>query len=92
VSRTVDLVITGDGSAALAAAVDALQRGRRVLVALRSGDARVRRRFRRCLCKTTGVDDSQFSVMTNAEVVCVDGTDGVEAVVIVTRGRDACAP
>jgi hypothetical protein len=39
-TRTVDLVVTGDDRAALAAAVDAVQRGRRVLVVLRSGDAR----------------------------------------------------
>jgi len=34
--RTVDLVVTGDDRAPLAAAFDAVQRGRRVLVVLRS--------------------------------------------------------
>jgi len=82
VTGTVDLVVTGRDSAALAAAVDALQRGRRVLVVLRSGGARAGRRFRRCLRRAANADDSQFAVMTNAEVVCVDGVDGVEAVVI----------
>jgi len=80
--RTVDLVIAGDGSAALAAAVDALKRGRRVLVMLRPGHARVQRRFRRRLCRIADVEDGQVAVMTNADIVCVDGVNGVEAVVI----------
>ena len=83
--RTVDLVIVGDGINAHTAAVDALQRGQRVLVVLRSGEARAGPRLRRCLCRTASVDASQVTVMTRAEVVCVDGVDGVEAVVI----RDA---
>ena len=81
-TRTVDLVVTGDDRAALAAAVDTVRRGLRVLVVLRSGDARVVQRFRRCLCRAANRDDSQLTVMTNAQVVCVDGVDGVEAVVI----------
>ena len=80
--RTVDLVVVGDGGAARAAAVDALQRGRRVLVVLRSADARVGQRFRRSLLTTAGADGSQLWVMTNTEVVCVDGVDAVEAVVV----------
>jgi thioredoxin reductase len=89
VIRTVDLVISGGGSAALAAAVDALQRGQRVLVVSRPGDGRARRRFRRCLCKATNAEDGQVTVMTGAEVVCVDGVGSVEAVVIryVQTGR-----
>jgi len=47
--RTVDLVVTGDDRAALAAAVEVVRRGRRVPIVLRSGDARVARLFRRCL-------------------------------------------
>jgi thioredoxin reductase len=81
VSRTVDLVITGAGDAALAAAADALQRGRRVLVVLRTGDPLVERGVRRRL-RTANADESRVTVMTNAEVVCVDGVDSVEAVVI----------
>ena len=80
--RTVDLVVTGDDKAALAAAVDAMQRGRCVLVVLHSGDAREVQRVRRRLCLAANADHSRFTVMTNAEVVCVDGVDGVEAVVI----------
>jgi thioredoxin reductase len=79
---TVDLVIAGDASAAGAAAVTALQRGQRVLVVLRSADARVARRLRRRLLKTARADGGQLRIMTNAEVVCADGVDGVEAVVV----------
>ena len=82
---TVDVVIAGDGTVARAAAVDALKRGQRVLIVLRAGDARVARRLRRSLLRTSGTDGRQLSVMTGAEVVCVDGVDGIEAVVI----RDA---
>ena len=87
--RTVDLVISGDGGAALAAAVEALQRGRRVLIVLRSRGARLRRCFRRRVCRIAKAEAHQVTVMTSAEVVCVDGVDGVEAVVIryVTTGR-----
>jgi thioredoxin reductase len=74
---TVDLVVTGDERASVAAAVDAVRRGQRVLVVLRSDGARVVPRLRR-LCRAA---KSQLTVMTNAEVVCVDGVDGVEAVV-----------
>jgi len=44
---TVDLVVTGDETAAVAAAVDAVRRGQRVLVVLRSAGARVVSRLRR---------------------------------------------
>ena len=80
--RTVDLVVVGDSSNARAAAVDALERGRRVLVVLRSGKARVGRSLRRWLCRTASVGTGQLAVVTGAEVVCVDGVEGVEAVVI----------
>jgi hypothetical protein len=79
---TVDLVIAGDASAARAAAVRALQHGQRVLVVLRSGDARAARRLRRSLLESAGADGGQLRVMTSAEVVCADGVDGVEAVVV----------
>ena len=79
---TVDLVIAGDASASRAAAVGALRRGERVLVVLRSSDARVARRLRRSVLETAGADGGQLRVMTSAEVVCADGVDGVEAVVI----------
>ena len=80
--RTVDLVITGDNGAALAAAVGAVRGGRRVLVVLRPGDTRTVRRFRRCLRRAVNAGDSHLAVMTNAEVVCVDGVHRVEAAVV----------
>jgi thioredoxin reductase len=82
VTRTVDLVISGDGRAALAAAAEALRRGQRVPIVLRSGDPRVDRGFRRRLRTAANADDGRVTVMTNAEIVCVDGVDHVEAVVI----------
>jgi thioredoxin reductase len=79
---TVDLVITGDASAARPAALSALQHGQRVLVVLRSADARVARRLRRSLRKAAGPGGGHLRVMTSAEVVCADGVDRLEAVVI----------
>jgi thioredoxin reductase len=81
-TQTVDLVIAGDGSAARAAAVGALERGRRVLVVVRSGGAQRARRLRRDLRDTTGAGPGQLEVMADAEVVCVDGVGRVEAVVV----------
>jgi len=79
---TVDLVIAGDGGEVRAAAVSALRRGQRVLVVLHSADARAARRLRRTLRRTTGSGCGQLKVLTSAEVVCVDGVDRVEAVVV----------
>jgi thioredoxin reductase len=85
---TVDLVVTGEESAAVAAAVDAVRRALRVLIVLRSGGSRVPR-LRRRLCRAA---KSQLTVTTNAEVVCVDGVGGVEAVVVrYTRTGRLCA-
>ena len=78
---TVDLVVTGDGQAALAAAVDAVRRGQRVLVVLPAADGSRVSRARRA-CRATKTASGRLTVMSNAEVVCVDGIDGVEAVVI----------
>lgn len=88
-TRTVDLVISGDGPAARAVAADALQRGRRVLIVLRSGDAREARQTRRRLRRTAGAGSGSLALMTRAEVVCVDGVAGIEAVVVrrVVTGR-----
>ncbi|HEX6973308.1 MAG TPA: hypothetical protein VF147_02840 [Vicinamibacterales bacterium] len=80
--RTVDLVVAGDGPAACVAAVNALQRGQRVLAVLRPADARVARRLRRTLLETAGTGRGQLGVITGAEVVCADGIDTVEAVVV----------
>ena len=80
--RTVDFVVTGDGEAAFAAAFDAVRCGQRVLVVLGSGEARAVQSYRRRLRQAKNGDAGQLSVITHAEVVCVDGVDGVEAVVI----------
>ena len=80
--RTVELVVAGDGEAALAAAFDAARGGRRVLVVLRSGQARAVQSYQRRLRREKKCDAGRLIVMTPAEVVCVDGVDGVEAVVI----------
>jgi thioredoxin reductase len=85
---TVDLVVTGDETAAVAAAVDAVRRGQRVLVVLRAAGPRIVPRLRR-LCQAA---KHQLTVMTNAEVVCVDGVHGAEAVVMrYNRTRRLCA-
>ena len=92
-TRTVDLVVSGDASAARAAAVRAVHSGRRVLVVLRSGGTKAAQRFRRRLRRVENAEDGRLAaVMTNAEVVCVDGLDGVEAVVIrYSRTGHLCA-
>jgi thioredoxin reductase len=89
VIRTADLVISGNGDDACAAATDALRRGRRVLVVLRSGDARAARRLRRRFRGHATAGAGQAGVMTGAVVVCVDGVGGVEVVVLryVRTGR-----
>lgn len=46
------------------------------------GDARAARRLRRALRGAAPAGSGRLSVMTNAEIVCVDGVDRVEAVVI----------
>ncbi len=88
-TRTVDLVVAGNDKTAFATALDAVRRGRRVLVVLRSGGAPSAQRLRTRLCRTANADASRITVMTNSEVVCVDGVDGVEAIVIrhVRTGR-----
>lgn len=81
-SRTVDLVIAGGGTGALSAAAAALERGWRVLVLLPPRGSRQRRRFRRRLGTSVDVRPGRLVVMADVEVVCVDGIDAVEAVVI----------
>lgn len=91
-TRTVDLVVSGSDSTAFAAAVHAANSGRRVLVVLRSGGTRAAQRFRRRLRRAAKAEHGRLAVMTNAEVVCVDGVDGVEAVVIrYSRTGHLCA-
>jgi hypothetical protein len=86
VIRTVDLVVADDENAALAAAVDAVQGGRRVLLVLGGLDAR---RFRRDFRRVANGKEDQLTVITNAQV-CVEGIGSVEAVVIRISGE--CRP
>ena len=79
---TVDLVVAGAGHAARAAAATALQLGRRVLVVLRSADRAGARRLRRSLAGDSRAGGGELRIITGAEVVCADGVDGLEAVVV----------
>ena len=80
-TRTVDLVIAGDGAAVFPAAATAVRAGQRVLVLLRSSDARVGRRLRRRLRPVAIAGGGVCALEIDVAVVCVDGIAGVEAVV-----------
>jgi hypothetical protein len=88
-TRTVDLVIVGTHAAAAAAAIKGARRGMRVLVVIRSRRTGVNRRLRRSLRAAGENVQQRVTVLTGAEVVCVDGVHCVEAVVIrrVQTGR-----
>lgn len=81
-SRTVDLVVAGSRDVALAAAAAALERGQRVLLLLGAGDPRVSQRIRRRLRICAAVRGGHLTIVANTDVVCVDGVDGVEVVVV----------
>lgn len=80
-SRTVDLVVAGKTKAVVDAAIGAVRRGQRVLVVL-STDTRTALRFRRDVRRAANARDGQLMVMANAEIVCVEAIDCVEAVLI----------
>lgn len=81
-TRTVDLVVAGAHPAARAATVEAACAGWRVLVVIRSRRPSPAARLRRSV-RAAGVDArTQLTVMTGAEVVCADGIQAVEAVII----------
>lgn len=84
-TRTVDLVVAGSGAGVCSTAAAALQQGRRVLVLLATSDARVARRLRRRLAAVTPTSGCTCSVEGGVDVVCVDGVNGVEAVVFRNR-------
>ena len=79
--NTVDLVIMGGEPAATVAAVDAVGRGLRVLVVIRECGSLFPRRLRRAI-GTARLSSHLLTVLTGAEVVCVDGVPSVEAVVV----------
>jgi hypothetical protein len=82
VSKTVDLVIVAGDSSAIAAAIDAARRGMRVLVVIGSTRGPLIRRLRLALRAAGTRVRRGVTVFTNAEVVCVDGLDRVEAVIV----------
>src|SRR5262245_32455227 len=88
-SRTVDLVIVGLTAAGTAAAIDAARQGRRVLVVEPLWSPAARRRLRRAGTKVGRGLPRQVSVVMGVDVVCVDGANCVEAVVMrhVRTGR-----
>jgi len=91
VSHTVDLVVTGNTKAVLDAAVGAVRRGLHVIVVL-STDARTAQRFRRDVRRAANTRERQLMVMANAEIVCVEAIDCVEAVIIrYTRTGRLCS-
>jgi thioredoxin reductase len=79
--NTVDVVIIGADANAVAGAIDAARRGDKVLVVIRSRRASLARRFRQCL-RAAGVARHHVSILTGAELACVDGVHAIEAVVI----------
>ena len=81
-TRTVDVVIVGARPAARGAAIEAARRGLRVLVVTRSRRARFAGRLRRSVRAAGEGARRQLTILTGAEVVCVDGIRSVEAVVI----------
>jgi thioredoxin reductase len=84
-TKNVNVIVVGANGDAFAAAADAARRGLRVVVVIRSRAARFaqqrRRRFRAL--------ELRVIVLTGAEVVCVDGVNSIEAVVVryVRSGR-----
>jgi hypothetical protein len=84
---TVDLVVTGNESAAVAAAVDAVRRGQRVLVVLRAGGPRVVSRLRR-LCRAA---KSQLTVIRPQQLAAWAESVAWRQSSCVTRERAGCA-
>lgn len=80
-TRTVELVIAGDGAGVFHAAATAVRAGQSVLVLLRSSDTRVGRRLHRRLRHLAIAGGGACAVESDVAVVCVDGIAGVEAVV-----------
>lgn len=81
-TRTVDLVIVGMSDAGAAAAIDAVERGQRVLVVGESKDARFWRRLRRAAEAAGDNCRERLSLLAGFEVVFVDGIGAVEVVLV----------
>jgi len=88
-TRTVDLVIVGLTTAGGATAIDAVRRGKRVLVLTDSRDESSVRALRRSLRAAGNGCQQRVSVLTGVEVVWIDGTSAVEVVLLrqIATGR-----
>jgi thioredoxin reductase len=80
-SRSVDIVIVGATPEAIDSAAAAASRGQRVLMVVRSRGIGLRRRLRQSLGDARAAA-SRVSIVTQAQVECVAGVGGVEAVLI----------
>ena len=82
-TRTVDVVIEGEDAAAIAAAIDSVGRGLRVLIVIRARRSTFARHLREAIGKARVVlSPKQITILTGAEVACVDGVKSIEAVVV----------
>ena len=81
-----DVVIVVGNVSGIAAAIDAARCGMRVLVVMGSTPGPLIRRLRRALRGAGTRVQRDVTVFTNAEVVCVDGLDRVEAVIVRRMG------
>jgi len=88
-TRSVDVVIVGGSAAVMAATIDAIGRGLRVLVVIRPERLGLARRLRQAVRRAGMLAPRQLTVLTGAEVVCVDGGRSIEAVLVrhVRTGR-----
>lgn len=81
-TRTVDIVIVGGNAAAVAATIDAVRRGLRVLVVVRRSEPHLTRRFRQAVQRAAALSPRQLTILAGASVACVDGVNTVEAVIV----------
>lgn len=81
-TRTVDVVIVGGDATAVAATIDAVRRGQRVLVVMRTRRSGFARQLRRAIGTAVVLSPAQITVLTGAEVACVDGVKSIEAVLV----------
>ena len=88
-TRTVDVVVIGIDPAATAASIEAIRRGLRVLIVIRRRGTRVAHQHRQSLRAACTWSARQVTIVSGALVACVDGVNGIEAVVVrhVATGR-----
>ena len=79
-TKTVDVVVVGATDDALAAAIESVQRGRRVLVIARAREPELLRRIRRARAAAGAATSRRLTILTGAEVECVAGIRSLEAV------------